>query len=66
MVISIFRIISKRMSREMSTPENMMVPCETVNLNGGASDPEGEVVESIARVGLEVVANVWSGVEPSC
>ena len=54
------------MSREMSTPENMMVPCETVNLNGGASDPEGEVVESIARVGLEVVANVWSGVEPSC
>ena len=54
------------MSREMSTPENMMVPCETVNLNGGASDPKGEVVESISGVGLEVVADVRSGVEPGC
>ena len=43
-----------------------MVSGEAVDLNGGAADPEGEVVESIARVGLEVVANVWSGVEPSC
>ena len=61
---------SKRMSKEksliISAPENMMVPCETINLNSGASNPEGEVVEGVARVGLEVVADVWSGMEPSC
>ena len=43
-----------------------MVPCETVNLNGGASDPISEVVEGVARVGLEVVADVWGRMEPSC
>ena len=50
----------------LSTPENMMVPCEAVNLNGGTSDTESEVVERVARVGLEVVAYVWSCVETSC
>ena len=46
-------------------PENMMVSSKTVNLNGGASGPKSEVVESVARVGLEVVADVWGRVEPS-
>ena len=41
-----------------------MVASQTVNLNGGASDPIGEVVEGVARVCLEVVADVRSCVEP--
>ena len=41
-----------------------MVSSQTVNLNGGASNPIGEVVEGVARVCLEVVADVRSGVEP--
>merc|ERR1719289_102007 len=41
-----------------------MVPRETINLNGGASDAEGEVVESVSGVGLEVVANVWNAWNP--
>ena len=46
------------------TPEDMMVSSQTVNLNSGTSDPIGEVVEGVARVCLEVVADVRSGVEP--
>ena len=48
----------------IKTPEDMMVSCQTVNLNRGASNPIGEVVEGVARVCLEVVADVRSGVEP--
>ena len=44
----------------------MMVSGEAVDLNGGASDAEGEVVESVAGVRLEVVTNVWSCVEAGC
>ena len=49
-----------------STPENMMVSGEAVDLNGGAADAEGEVVEGVAGVRLEVVTNVWSCVEAGC
>ena len=48
----------------IKTPEDMMVSCQTVNLNRGASNPIGEVVEGVAGVCLEVVADVRSGVEP--
>ena len=46
------------------TPEDMVVSSQTVNLNSGASNPIGEVVEGVAGVCLEVVADVRSGVEP--
>ena len=42
----------------------MVVSSQTVNLNGGASNPIGEVVEGVPGVCLEVVADVRSCVEP--
>ena len=43
-----------------------MVSREAVDLNGGAADAEGEIVEGVAGVRLEVVTNVWSCVEAGC